>query len=579
MHSWFCRFAVSFTAALLGLGGTSLAKSRPPDRARPIVSWQTMTSFAAEALKHAPNHQVNTLILEFQPNPDQPGREWDTFLDDLAFDDFAPKVAKKGEARRNVEKLRANISGLIDKAQSRNIEVYLVTTEFSFPPGMLKAYPQAADVNSEFIWRFLESRLEEVLRALPGAAGIVLYTDEPSDFTVYELEGIDHVAALRRLLDVYHGVCRRNGRRFVVTTFLNYDAGKMKILLSTLEHIPPAEDFWVDSYVCPGDWGLIRLVNPAISKVGRHTQFLTFDFTGEVWGQANIPLCEARLLHDRLKEVREVGVKIAGINGYVSWYTQSIFGTPSVINIDLAPELLRDSDQDPETLVHEWLRKRYGQQAADRLTAAFLNSFDVADKAIQTLGFWVSEAPKSAFPPPAWIGFSLRTESLAVWDPSFRSLEDKLARPSPSILARVIEEKDSSVSLAIGAVRAVEESKPYLQSSDYEQLHRQFSLAVYVARAYRLYLEMYLRFRMWDQGGRGPIPEELGQLRKSIQELGVKMGRSFGSPPVFCPKSLLDCLAKLDGYLNGQSFFEYPPLTGANATQYPPVDWAICAPQ
>ncbi len=120
MHSWFCRFLVSLTAALLGLGDTSLAKTHQADRARPIISWQTMTSFAAEALKHASDHQVNTLILEFQPNPDQPGREWDTFLDDLAFDDFVPKVAKRGEARRNVERLRANISGLIDKARLQN---------------------------------------------------------------------------------------------------------------------------------------------------------------------------------------------------------------------------------------------------------------------------------------------------------------------------------------------------------------------------------------------------------------------------------------------------------------------------
>ncbi len=547
---------------------------------QPFISWQTMTSFAREALKHTSVHEVNSMILEFEPNPDQPGRNFATLIDDLAFDDCTPKVAKNGQARRDVEKLRANITGILKEAKAKHIEVYLMESELSFPPGMLKAYPEAGDVNSPFLWKFLESRLEEVLHGLPDAAGIVLYTDEPNDLILYELKGIDRRRALKKLLEVYHNVCHRNGRRLIVSTFVDYDAQRLDILLSALKQIPPADDFLMDNYICPSDWGFIQLVNPAIGNVGGHREFLTVDYTGEIWGQANVPLCEAKLIRDRLRAALQKGANLIGIDGYVSWYTQNIFGKPSEINLDLAPQLLHVPSQDPQALVRRLLSQRYGEQAADRLTPAFLNSFEVAMKAIQTLEFWVSEAPKSAFPDPVWIDFSFRTESLAVFDPSYKALEEHLVHPDASIITRVIQEKDAAVSLASQALRAVEHSRPYLKDADFQQLHHQFSLAWYIARAYRLYVEMYMRFRMWDQSGRGPVPPQLSGLERRIRALAAEMEKAVDSPPVFCPKSLLSALAMLKGFLYGKSFPDYPTsLVFAHTIKYPPVASGSCATQ
>lgn len=580
----------SFTSAILPyalaialafhFSSSALAKEPFHRQTHPFISWQTMTSLAHEALKHTAGHEVNSMILEFEPNPEQPGRNFATLIDDLAFDDCAPKAAKKGQARKDVEKLRANIAAILKEAKEKHIDAYLMESELSFPPGMLKAYPEASDVNSPFLWKFLESRLEEVLHALPDAAGIVLYTDEPNDLILYELKDIDRRAALKKLLEVYHQVCRRNGRRLIVSTFVDYDAQRLEVLLSALQQIPPADDFLVDNYICPSDWGFIQLLNPAIGNVGGHREFLTVDYTGEVWGQANIPLCEAKLIQERVRAALQKGANLVGINGYVSWYTQNIFGKPSEMNLALAPQILRDPTQDSRALVRGWLSQRYGERAAEGLTPAFLNSFEVAMKAIQTLGFWVSEAPKSAFPDPVWIDFSLRTESLAVFDPSYKALEDQLVHPDANTLARVIQEKDSAVSLASQALRDVEQSRLYLKDADFQQLHHQFSLALYVARAYRLYMEMYMRFRMWDQSGRGPVPPELSGLEIRLRELAAEMEKAVDSPPVFCPKSLLSDLALLKGFLDGRRFPDYPrSLVYAHTIEYPPVAWGSCATQ
>ena len=220
------------------------------------------------------------------------------------------------------------------------------------------------------------------------------------------------------------------------------------------------------------------------------------------------------------------------------------------------------------------LRHRYGEAAVAHLTVAFLNSFEVC---IQTLGFWVSEAPKSAFPDAVWIDFSLRTESLAVWDASYKDLENQLVHPDAAIIKRIIEEKDAAVTLASDAVKAVESSKVVVSAADYAQLHRQFLLQLYVARAYRLYAELYFRFRMWDQSGRGKVPPEITALRTSLRSLTAEMEAQFASSPVFCPRSLQVSLDRLDAFLQGKAFPRHAAsLVQSHPIAYPPVNWGVC---
>lgn len=122
-----------------------------------FIGWQVHTNFAQEALTHAREHEVNSMILEFHPNAEQPGRGFATLVDDLALDESAPKVAKRGKAKDEVLKLRANIGGIIQQAAKQKIDVYFADFEITFPRGMTEAYPSAADLNSEFAWQFWRS--------------------------------------------------------------------------------------------------------------------------------------------------------------------------------------------------------------------------------------------------------------------------------------------------------------------------------------------------------------------------------------------------------------------------------------
>ena len=533
-----------------------------------------------EAIENARDHDVNALIVEFDPSQEQPGRFWSTFIDDLAFNDHTLRVAKRGQDRIDVEKLRTNISTITGKGSAAGLSVYLVATEFSFPEDFIAAYPEARDPDSPFLWAFLERRLEEVLLALPQAAGVLLYTDEPSDLIPYHFEPNRREATLSRLLQVYLDVCTRLERRFIVCTMVNFESRKLDLLLSVLKRIPPSEHMLVSNYVCPGDWGLIALLNPAIGNVGGHPEFLTFDYSGELWGQGNIPLIQARLIADRVRQAKDKGANLIGINGYVSWYTQSLFGTPSEMNLDLAPLILQDPTRAPDDLVGELLEHRYGEEAAAHLGEAFSRSFEVADKVFQTLGFYVTEAPKSAFPDAVWIDFSLRTESLAAFDPAYQQLENQLVHPDHDILQRVIEEKDLAVKMAAEAVAAVRQSQTLLPEEEFELLEHQFSFTLEVAKAYREYFEAYLRTRQWDLLGRGPIPAGLEDM---IQQLAVRADRiedNFASSPVFCAESLRHCAGMLSSFLQGEIFPHYPEaIVREHVIPYPQTGAPGCSQQ
>ncbi len=551
----------------LGVGCERQAESLQEE---PFIAWQTVSGRAMEAIENAGHHDVNALIVEFEPSDEQPGRVWSTFIDDLAFNDHTPRVAKQGRDRANVEKLRSNISNITTKGSAAGLSVYLVATEFSFPKNLIAAYPEARDPDSPFLWAFLERRLEEVLLALPQAAGVLLYTDEPSDLIPYHFEPDRREATLSRLLQVYLDVCSRLDRRFIVCTMVNFESRKLDLLLSVLKRIPPSEHLLVSNYVCPGDWGLIALLNPAIGNVGGHPEFLTFDYSGELWGQGNIPLIQARLIADRVRQAKERGANLIGINGYVSWYTQSLFGTPSELNLDLAPRILRDPIQGPDDLVRELLDHRYGPEAASHLAEAFSSSFEVADKVFQTLGFYVTEAPKSAFPDAVWIDFSLRTESLAAFDPSYEPLKNQLVHPDGEILQRVIEEKDLAVKMAAEALAAVRRSRSLLAEEDFELLELQFAFTLEVAQAYREYFEAYLRTRQWDLSGRGSVPAGLEALIRQLQVRADRIEKNFGSPPVFCAASLRHCADMLQGFLQGETFPYYPEaLVKEHVIPYP----------
>src|SRR5262249_27287394 len=157
------------------------------------------------------------------------------------------------------------------------------------------------------------------------------------------------------------------------------------------------------------------------------------------WGQSLIPVSQVGYLRGRLREGVAKGV--TGAVGRVDTYRNAALGTPSEINLFAFSHLLADPELSEQAIYDEWLKKRYGleprSEAAKRLQAVLVRTFDMAKKTYYTQGFWTwkdqSAVPESA----ASIDRGIAGKSNALWDAEQKALERRLLRPDAKLVRAI----------------------------------------------------------------------------------------------------------------------------------------------
>lgn len=534
---------------LLPLSSKVLMASSPR-----LYVWYVESNNYEVPLEHVNEYHPNAFFIQFIPGPNEPGESWATAVEDLSLHDNYPKLAKEGAARANTEKLRAYFRTLITRAKAKGINTYLMTGELVYPPDLFERYPMMRDPDQDAFWRFEGDRVNEVLTALPNLAGFVLYLAE-TPHKIYELQGGQPVQNyIVRLISTYLEVCKAHHKRLLICTMVNYYPERLQTLLGAIRRIPHSNSFAVLNWICPSDWGLFRVINPAIGNVGGHPEILNFDFSGENWGEGILPLCELDFIAKRLRAALVRGANVAGISGFVNWWIpQNIFDTPSEVNLFGAPLLLENPGRDPRELYEQWLARRYGQAAAPLLVPAFRNSFRVVTKSRQVLGFWAMEFPKSEFASPGWINYSLRADSPAVWDPNFRATENTLFNPDERVLDDVLREKDQAVALAQAAVNDVQSAQKYIPPAKYEPLLGTFTRERDEARALRPYFELFFRYKMWAEDHQPSRLPRMRQLQSELLNWADYFQRNYPNDPLHDALRLREYVAQINELLNGKA--------------------------
>lgn len=530
------------------LNGNSAAQP-----ASKLYAWYVESNNVEVPLQHVSEYHPNAFFIQFIPGPDQPGGSWPTILEDLSLHDRYTKVAKMGTAREQAEKLRTYFRGLIARAKLKSVDIYLMTGELVYPENLFEQYPGMRDPDRDALWKFLGDRAEEVLAVLPDLGGFVIYLDEVPH-KIYELQGGQPVeSCITRLLSTYLRICAARNKRLLVSTFTNYYPMRLEALLRAIRRIPPSDHFAVLNWICPSDWGLFPVVNPAIGRVGGHPEVLNFDFSGENWGEGLLPLGQLDLVADRLRNAFARGAHVAGLSGFINWWIpQNVFGTPNEVNLFGAPRLLQNPEKDPAELYGEWLTLRYGKGVVPLLLPAFRNSFRVVTASRQISGFWAMEWPKSEFAPAHWIDFSLRADSPAVWDENFRSVEAGLLNPDERALADVLREKDNAVADAQAAVEAVESAQQFLPGSEYDALSRCFTRARDEARALRPYFELYFRYKMWAKDHEPSRLARMRELQQHLRNWADYFEQRYPPDPLHNALRIREYVDQVDGLLAGK---------------------------
>lgn len=518
-----------------------------------LYAWYVESNNYEIPLEHVDEYHPNAFFIQFIPGPNEPGGSWATPVEDLSLHDDYPRIAKTGAARANAEKLRAYFRTLTSRTKAEGISTYLMTGELVYPRELFEQYPAMRDPDQDAFWKFEKDRANEVLTALPDLDGFIVYFAE-TPHKIYELQGGQRVENyIAHLISAYLEVCEAHHKRLIICTMVNYYPDRLQTLLRAIRHIPHSDNFAVLNWICPSDWGLFRVINPAIGNVGGHPEILNFDFSGENWGEGVLPLSQLDFFAERLRGSLARGANVAGISGFVNWWIpQNIFDTPSEVNLYGAPLLLENPGRDPKELYEAWLAKRYGEPAARLLVPAFRNSFRVVTESRQVLGFWAMEFPKSEFASPGWIDYSLRADSPAVWDPNFRVTEEALFNPDERTLDDVLREKDQAAAQAQAAVDDIRSAQKYIPSTKYEPLLHAFTRERDEARALRPYFELFFRYKMWAEDYQAVRLLRMRQLQAELLNWADYFQRTYPDDSLHDASRIREYVAEMNQLLAGK---------------------------
>lgn len=482
--------------------------------------WHCQAASAFDIMDRAQEFDVDGLILEFGYSEDLPAHGWDYALEDLALYEGMLGFEKTGEKRDYVLRTRASVQRIIDEAAARNMKVYVMTPEIFFWPEILNKYPDLTDPSKDMMYDIPAKRLAEVFDILPGLGGIKLYLDEGA-VNINDIDSpVPPEDRIYRLLSSLLDVCKEKNRTLILTTF-TLMPHQADAIANAVRRIEPCENFIIDQYPCPGDWGRIRIHNQLIGNIGGHREQISFDYCGEVWGQSVIPLCQASFIRDTLDEVQKKSANIIGISGYITWGDNAL-GTPSESSIYTASRMIKGDTRDPQEIVLEWAQRKYGVQAAPFVVNALENTWETVLKSWNDLGFWVQEFPKSELADIGWYNWSLHWESLAIWDESYRDIERMLYYPTEAAVRAVTAEKDEAVYLAQMALEEIKKTEPFLSEADYAELHRYFARELVLCRIFRSYSEGFYRARMFyagDKSQESKVREQIVRMRELADDV------------------------------------------------------------
>lgn len=520
-----------------------------------LCGWYVQPKAVDAAVAHASEYPVNALFLlgDSSVSSGCCAGGWSAVVEELTFHDDYPKIAKHGAERETAEKVRAEYRSYAQKSKAAHLAFYLNVGEMVYPKDLFEKYPEMRDPDKDAIWQFIESRAEEAFTAIPEMEGMILGLDDQVAHEVYDLQGRQSVEDyIVRLLTVYLKVCEAQNKQLLVSTLTNYYPERLEALIRAIRRVPPSSHFAVLNDSCPSDWGLIAVLNPAIGRVGGHREILNFDFSGENWGQSLVPLGELDHVADCFRKARARGANIAGVSGWVHWWIpQSVFGTPSEVNLFGMTRILEDADADPAELYQQWLGRKYGKAAAPLLVPAYRRSFDVAIQSREVLGFWAMEYPKSEFAPVQWLDYSMRANSPAVWDENFRPVEYELFNPDERALMDVLREKDKAAAQAQAAVDAVESVRNLIPSNQYESLLKPFIRARDEARAMRPYYELFFRYKMWTLDHQVARLDRMQDLEQQIRGWADYFEQNYPNDPLHNALSLREYADQVQGLLAG----------------------------
>ena len=430
------------------------------------------------------------------------------------------------------------------------------------PKDLFEKYPEMKDVNNHKFWQFMEDKTKELFDVFPEMDCFEIYlweTPMVNDVQVFkELDFnnfvgfpyYSHSDAFKYMFDALSRAAHQKNKDFMLLTFSHYPYQE-QIMIDALKDRNRNYPFLLDHKCQPGDWVPFKPANNIMLTITDMPAHLQFDGTGEYWGQSLMPYCYPEEIQARIQHALTHNPNINTLSMRVNWANGHIFGKPNEINFYALAKLAEDPFTPIEQIWKGWAVERFGEKSADKVISALKRTDDIGRKIFYVEGMWVFN--HSAFADLVYleshvVSYAKCTAILKPWDIMGNyTMNELLNYPREQVINDVLADRDEALRLNTLSLQDIEDAKKALKPEDYKMLKEQLTRQRDMARASKLQLEAFFRYRIEKLNGAEKGTENRKKLEAclaQLEKMAVEMDQTYKEDFPFLKGSLLREYAK-----------------------------------
>ncbi len=459
----------------------------------------------------------------------------------------------KGTPDQNyIAKYRSYYKRIKDKG------VYLIISggEPVGPNDLFQKYPEMRDVNNGKFWQFVEDKTRELYEVIPEMDCFEVYLWETAmvhddkafaDFDFNRASGFpfySHSDYFKYLFDAFSRAAHSKNKDFMLLTFSHYPYQE-QIMIDALKNRDKNYPFLLDHKSQPGDWTPFKPANNIMQTITDMPGQLQFDGTGEYWGQSMMPYCYPEEIQARVQHALSRNQNINTLSMRVNWMSGSLFGKPNEINFYALSKLANDPFTPIEKIWKGWATERFGEKASEKVISALKRTDDIGRKIFYIDGMWVFNHSSLANLPYVESHVVNYAKCISQLKPeeimgNYR-LNELLNYPREYLIREVLDDRDEALRLNAMSLQDIEDVAKDLKTEDYRLLKDQLTRQRDMARASKLHLEAFFRYRIEKMNAPEKGAENLQKLEiclLQMEKMGEEMEKTYGNKFPFLKASL-----------------------------------------
>ena len=436
----------------------------------------------------------------------------------------APKAQKKDDLKR----FRKMIS-LSDTSLKINAWYHVMR---DLPEEIIKEYPEITDLNSGFLWKYIDYTLTEFFRRVPEVDRLTLISLHETPSILKNTGNLSREETLLKLYMTIYDACRRAGKELIIRDFIvSYQ--DYQTFWNILDKIPP--DVYVMTKSISADWSHLDMgINPIMNRYKNRKLIVEFDLYGEWSGRGDFPVCYPEDIYRHIREMKALNA-VGGMGRLIhderpgsELPFPTIFESPVGVNAYTFAKALSEPipwlgetapkwDEDLEAIDKKywmiWARERYGDKPAVPVVRALERTSDINKLTFDLAGI--------SFRLYVWYPTFFRVkpgDSTTVGD-SWRNFITQVQNVGIDYLK---DEKHRALEMAERSLKDIQSVKGMLSDKDYKDLEKLFRGMILIVRSYNValdgYYQVYLSKQQSNTAGQKKATQSITKLADEIDK-------------------------------------------------------------